>query len=64
MYVCFLMYILYATLEELLILADEYQDLALKEYCEKKVQHGIRIDNVAILYPLALKLNATVSNLI
>ncbi|KAK7584104.1 hypothetical protein V9T40_005067 [Parthenolecanium corni] len=42
---------------ELLTLADEYNDLPLKRLCEKTIQCGITIENVASLYAIALKLD-------
>lgn len=50
------------TIEELLELAEEYQDLAVKKFCENQIKLGICIDNVANLFPLALNFNALVSN--
>lgn len=46
---------------ELLALADEYDDRPLKKLCEKAIQSGITIDNVAALYSVASKLNGKVS---
>lgn len=48
---------------ELLALADEYDDRTLKKLCEKAIQRGITIDNVALLYSVALKLNRKVLDL-
>ncbi|KAK7604517.1 hypothetical protein V9T40_005703 [Parthenolecanium corni] len=43
---------------ELLELAEEYQDLAVKKFCENQIKLCICTDNVASLFPLALNFNA------
>lgn len=50
------------TIEELLELAEEYQDLAVKKFCENQIKLCICTDNVASLFPLALNFNALVGN--
>ncbi|KAK7574136.1 hypothetical protein V9T40_011327 [Parthenolecanium corni] len=44
---------------ELLNLAEEYQDLTFKNFCDEYFNFNVEIDNVASLFDFAVKVNAT-----
>lgn len=51
-----------STSKELLNLAEEYQDLTFKNFCDEYFNFNVEIDNVASLFDFAVKVNATVGN--
>lgn len=53
---------LYSLFLELLKIANEYQDLNLKNICEKSIRYVITVGNVACMFSWAIKLNAKVLN--